>query len=463
MFAIPGILALIFFIYIRPQEILLDLQRLPLLYIFFALALFGFAVDLRLRVNKASLVPHLPWVIVLFLWGIVTLVAKQPDQAVHASIDFTISLILFFVISHSVHTFRAFQAIAGLLLALALTLAIIGIHQGTADYGCVMIDPRSTGDLSVGTPDGRSCRPLSDLDCYLQGEPEPGADYICERVGLFGATSVAGRVRYLGVLQDPNELALALCIGLPFAFAFASRRRSSAGTVLAVFSLLTVGVCVHYTQSRGGQLVLLSVLGVYAVWKWRWKAVAAMVIMAPVALILTGGSSGRVDAAASTEERYEAWMTGLQLFRESPIFGVGQGQFTQHHHLTAHNSYVLALSETGFIGFLLWAGILYMSFKTVLLAVIRYRDVEEARIAHAWGLAMLAAMAGLSVGIFFLSFSWHAIYWIYTGLVGAYYSAIRTHDPEFRVRMGLGDWMAVLGGTIGLFILLYGYLRMHGY
>jgi O-antigen ligase len=462
MFALPGILGLIFFIYVRPQEILLDLQRLPLFYIFFALALFGFAVDIRLRVNKASPVPQLLWTVLLFLWAILTLVIKSPEQALRGSLEFAVSITLFFVIAHSVHTFRALQMVTGLVLGVIITLALVGVHQGQAEYGCVLIDARESGDLSVGTPDGRSCRPLQDIDCYLRGEPEPGADYICERIGLFGTTSVAGRVRYRGVLQDPNELALALSIGVAFSFAFAGLRRGPGGAVLVGITMLSVMVCVYLTQSRGGQLVFLSVLGVYAIWRWRWKAVALAVMMAPPALILMGGGSERVDAAASTEERMEAWKTGFELFMSSPIFGVGQGQFVEHHYLTAHNSYVLALAETGVIGFLLWSAVLYVSVKTLLLAVMRYRGVEEARVALAWGLALLASVAGLCVGIFFLSFAWHHLFWIYMGLIGAYYSAIRTHDPDFRIRMGGMDWLAIMGIGTTVLMLLYFYLRLKG-
>lgn len=462
MFALPGILGLIFFIYVRPQEILLDLQRLPLFYIFFALALFGFAVDIRLRVNKASPVPALLWTVLLFVWAILTLVIKAPEHALRGSLEFAVSITLFFVIAHSVHTFRALQMVTGLLLGLVVILALVGVHQGQADYGCVLIDPRESGDLSVGTPDGRSCRPLQDIDCYLRGEPEPGADYICERIGLFGTTSVAGRVRYRGVLQDPNELALALSIGVAFSFAFAGLRRGPGGGLLVAVTMVAVMICVYLTQSRGGQLVFLSVLGVYAVWRWRWKAVAAAVMMAPVALVAMGGGSERVDAAASTEERMEAWKTGIDLFMSSPIFGVGQGQFVEHHYLTAHNSYVLALAETGVIGFLLWSAVLYVSVKTLVLAVMRYRGVEEARVALAWGLALLASVAGLSIGIFFLSFAWHHLFWIYMGLIGAYYSAIRTHDPDFRIRMGGLDWLAIAGIGMTVFVLLYGYLRLKG-
>jgi hypothetical protein len=475
MFALPGIVALIVLIFVRPQEIIPELQRLPLLYGCFGLAVLGLAVDLRLRVNKAQKTPQLPYAIALFLWAMVSLAINAPDQLIANAIEFGVAVTLYVVIAHSVHTFRALQIVAGVLLTLTVALALIGVHQGLSPYGCVLVDPDKTGDITQGVHDGRSCRETpggggEDLDCYLRGEPEPGADYICEHIGLLGTTSVAGRVRYRGVLQDPNELALVLGVGLSLAFAFAMRRgqetrRRGAAIALAVLTFGAVATCIQFTQSRGGQLVLLSVLLVHALWRWKWKAVAVLALLAPVALLMMGGDGdgGRVDAHASTEERYEAWATGIQLFRSSPIWGIGHEQFVEHHYLTAHNSYVLALAETGAVGLLLWGAVIYLSLKIPFTALRRYRGIPEARVAVTWSLTILASFAAFMVGIFFLSFSWHLVLWIYIGLSGALYSAIRTHDPDFRVPFGLGD-LAIVGGVgATLIAVLFTYLRARGY
>jgi len=465
MFALPGIVALIFTIYMRPQEIHPDLQRLPLLYMFFALAIFGLAVDLRLRVNKFSATPQLPYAILLFLWSAVATGLNAPDAVLRTQLEFAVPVTLYVVMAHSVHTFRALQIVTGTVLALTIMLGAVAAQQGVAPWGCVRVDPQRTGDITIGEPDGRSCRPLEDLDCYLRGEPEPGADYICEHVGLLGTTSVAGRVRYRGVLQDPNELALALGIGLPLAFAFAGRRRTGARVLMAIATFLLVAIAVHFTQSRGGQLVIAAVIGVYALYRWRWKAAIVVAVLSPIVLFLAmgGGDGGRVDAAASTEERYEAWATGIQMFRDSPLFGVGNGQFVRHHYLTAHNSYVLALAELGLVGMFLWGAVLYLTVKIPLVALIRYHGREEAAVARAWALGLLSALGGLLVGIFFLSFSWHLVFWAYVGLSGAFYSAVRTHDPDFSVKMTLRDWalLAVIAGT--LVFVLFTYLRLRGY
>ena len=466
MFALPGIVALIFTIYVRPQEIHPELQRLPLLYLFFAVAIFGLLVDLRLRVNKFSATPQLPYAILLFVWSAVATALNAPDAVLRTALEFAVPVTLYVVIAHSVHTFRAFQWVTGSILALTILLGVVGAQQGVAPWGCVRVDPERTGDITIGEPDGRPCRPLEDLDCYLRGEPEPGADYICEHVGMLGTTSVAGRARYRGVLQDPNELALALGIGLPLAFAFAGRRKNGWRALMAAGTFALVAVAVYFTQSRGGQLVIAGVLGVYALHRWRWKAAAVMAMVAPVALVaLLGGGSdgGRVDAAASTEERYEAWATGIQMFRDSPLFGVGHGQFVEHHYLTAHNSYILAIAELGLVGIFLWGAVLYLTVKIPLVALLRYNAREEARVARVWALGLLAALGGLLVGIFFLSFAWHLIFWAYVGLSGAFYSAVRTHDPTFSVRMTLRDWAIVAASSGTLVGLLFTYLRFRGY
>ena len=52
MFSLPGILGLVTFLFVRPQEVWTGLQVLPLIYLFFGLAVFGMVVDFRLRLVK---------------------------------------------------------------------------------------------------------------------------------------------------------------------------------------------------------------------------------------------------------------------------------------------------------------------------------------------------------------------------------------------------------------------------
>jgi hypothetical protein len=458
MFAIPGICALILFIYVRPQEIVTLLQRLPFLYLFFALAVFGLVIDLRLRVLKPVTTPQLPWALAFWVWSIVCIAVRHPEAAQVTAIEILITIILFGVIAHGVQTFRGVQLIAGVLLALVFFLAVVAIHQGFADWGCMAIDMSGPTDLSVGIPDGRPCARA--VDCLGPGA-EQGSEYLCERIGILGTTSIGdGRVRYRGVLQDPNELAIATSCALAFAFAFVARKRSRKRVAVLVLALAMVATTVVLTKSRGGQLVFLSVIGAYFVKRVGWRGIVLAGVMALPILLLGGRSGG--EAEESAELRLEAWKAGLDMLLSSPIFGVGTRMFGEHHDITAHNSYVLAAAETGFIGYFLWCVVIYLSVKIPIQGLRRYSRVPGAEVARDWAMALVAAFGGMLLGIFFLSMAYHYVLWIYIGMTGAYYSAVKAHDPEFKVTFGLKDAGLVLGVAISLLVFLRVYLMTKG-
>jgi hypothetical protein len=133
--------------------------------------------------------------------------------------------------------------------------------------------------------------------------------------------------------------------------------------------------------------------------------------------------------------------------------------------MTAHNSYLLTLAELGPPGMLLFGSIVYLSAKIPIEVLRRYprlargERAEGVRVARPWALALLAAFAGLAVGIFFLSFAYHYVLWIYLGLAGALYSAVRAHDPAFQVRFGLRDLAIVTAGCVAVIGVVYLYTR----
>jgi O-antigen ligase len=444
MLAIPGILLLIIFIYARPQEVLERLRIAPFLHIFLAVAIFGGVLDVHLRNVRIRSSPQFGWVLLFLVWSAFTVLVRAPRAAPRAILELCVCIALYASIAHAVQTFRSLQAIAAVVLAMVFLVCGVGVHQAYAPLGCVMIDGNQTGHMTGGNADGRPCDTAK--DCYM-GETEPGAEYACEHVGLFGTTSVGGgRVRYRGVLQDPNELALAGGAGLPLAFAFghAGRRRTLFRRVLEILAFALVLVCAVFTGSRGGQLVFLVVLATYFLRRFgRAGLVLGCVLGAP--LMLLGGRSGE-EASSSTMERIDCWAEALSMSRSHPLLGVGLGQFGEYNDLTAHNSYLLALSELGIPGMLLFTIIVYMSAKIPLAVLRQVTDSsapEGAAIARPWATALLAAFAGLGVGIYFLSFSYHYVLWIYIGLSGALYMAVRSHLPSFKVRFGWGDFALV--------------------
>jgi len=464
MLAIPGIIALVVFIYARPQEFFERLRVVPLLYVFFGLAAFGCLLDLRVGNTRLRATPQLPWVGLFFCWASLTVLIRAPRAAPEHILGLSICVALFLLIAHGVQSFRALHLVAGTVLGMVLFVCGVGAHQGFAPTGCVLIDESNPADTATGKPDGRPCD--TPRSCYF-GDAEPGADYLCEHIGLLGTTSVGrGRVRYRGVLQDPNELALAGGVGLPLAFAFGQgKKRTFRRSALSVLALALVLMCAVLTGSRGGQLVCLAVFATYFGKRAGLGGVLLGGVLA-MPLLLLGGRSGE-EAVSSTLERIECWAEAISIWRQHPGLGVGLGQFVEYHYMTAHNSYLLALAELGLPGMLLFIIILYLSAKIPIAVLQRISsaggEAENIRVgaplASAWAMALLAAFAGLAIGIFFLSFTYHYVLWIYLGLSGALYSAVRRHDPSFRVQLKQRDFALIGGIALSIIVFVFFYTR----
>ncbi len=435
------------------------MQAVPFLYLCFGLWLLGMVIDLRIGNVRWRKTPQLWLVIAFFVYASITAVVFGPSTAAKPLTTLAVCVALYFGIAHSVQSFRALAVVSGSVLAMVLFVCAVGTEQGFAPLGCVAIDESMPSDTASGKFDGRSCE--TSRTCY-EGDAEPDAEYMCERIGLFGTTSIGqGRVRYRGTLQDPNELALAGGAGLPLAFALGRRRRSLGHGFLVTLTLALVGFCAVLTASRGGQLVFLAVLAVFFVKRFGYGGLAVGGVLA-LPLLLLGGRGGE-EAASSTVERIDCWIEALSMWRSHPLTGVGLGRFNEYHYMTAHNSYLLTLAELGLPGMLLFTAILYTSAKIPIEVLRRFprpprgAPEDEALVARRWAMAYLAAFAGLAVGIFFLSFSYHYVLWIYLGLAGALYSAVRTHAPWFRVRLRGFDVgaIAAIDGAIIVFVYFY--------
>jgi O-antigen ligase len=128
-------------------------------------------------------------------------------------------------------------------------------------------------------------------------------------------------------------------------------------------------------------------------------------------------------------------------------------------HLSAHNSYLLAAAETGFPGFFFWSGIVWTSLKIPLTALKTPSLSDEIRaIAN----ALMVSFSGIAVGIFFLSFTYKQLLFVWFGLSGAFYGLMREADPSLRVKVGVKDCVGLALGNVGIIALLWAYTRAKG-
>lgn len=199
-----------------------------------------------------------------------------------------------------------------------------------------------------------------------------GIDQLARGIGWTGAELSQGtRITYLGFLNDPNDLSMALIMVLPMLL-YLARGRSLPWRLAWIAAAGTVLYAIYLTNSRGAILAVGAMLGLYGVLKY---GVVRSVIVMPILMlpILLFGPSRMSQMSAeedSAEGRIEAWYEGVQLLIMRPLFGVGKGQFADHHGLTAHNSFVLAFAELGLIGYFFWLSNIVITWLMVQRLVL---------------------------------------------------------------------------------------------
>lgn len=268
-----------------------------------------------------------------------------------------------------------------------------------------------------------------------------------------------GRIQYVGIFNDPNDLGLLFVATLPMA-CFLANRSHFIGKLLwyAGAALLLYGV--YLTNSRGALLAVLVVAGGY-VWYRRGLFTAAS--LGAVGLVVMQLLSSRMQELDAGEEsangRVEAWYEGLHMFLSNPVFGVGAGNFTEYNELTAHNSFVLVLAETGFVGYFLWLAFVGYSFW-MMLGVLRYEppvSTVETQSEKRMALTLLLSLCGLFAAAFFLSRSYMIVLYLIAAMVTGYYVGARQREPglpAFSLAEGWWRWVpASMGSITALYVL----------
>jgi hypothetical protein len=109
----------------------------------------------------------------------------------------------------------------------------------------------------------------------------------------------------------------------------------------------------------------------------------------------------------------------------------------------------------------LWSLLVYVSIKVpFLISSDPPPDLDPRFKPYAFALA--TSFAGILVGIFFLSFCYHAMLFIYFGLSGALYLAAKRSSPTFDVKIRPIEAGAVAGLDALLLAALFVYTRIMG-
>ena len=198
------------------------------------------------------------------------------------------------------------------------------------------------------------------LVCY-------GIYAVIYKVG-FGVT---GRAGAYGMYENHNDYTFIILQVLPFIYL---SLRTETGFLRRAFlsvSVVTCGVGVLLSLSRGGILALLLqgflIIAFAMTSPKRW-------LLVPVLLVIGAGAIGyqwakraenstTYTAEDAESSRYELWRAARKMFVDKPLLGVGSRRFaeysTSYEDLShdqrgknSHNTYLEILATTGLVGFI---------------------------------------------------------------------------------------------------------------
>jgi O-antigen ligase len=241
-------------------------------------------------------------------------------------------------------------------------------------------------------------------------------------VGIVSVLKGYSRPRLKGVLhgiyENPNDLAFAIVLMLPFCFAFLLRTRSAirkAGWAAAMLVLVTA---LFLTASRAGFIALVAT-GMMCMWHFAIKG-RRLHLLVIVAVILSGLSliEGRIlknrflaisggqevvdntSAYASFVQRRDLMVRSWRGMLQHPLFGIGTNNFVGYSGTwtEVHNAFLQIGVEGGVPALLLYILIFWRAFAN-LRRLNRIRDVDtETKLYYG---ALQSTLVGFMVGVSF--------------------------------------------------------------
>ncbi|MFA0038909.1 O-antigen ligase family protein [Vibrio sp. 10N.261.52.A1] len=248
-------------------------------------------------------------------------------------------------------------------------------------------------------------------------------------IGLVEGTRVTIGRDFGSMLGDPNDLALVLM----FPLAFTISQASTSGVplfkrIISGFVCVLLLAAIIATQSRGGLLGCIAVIGIFA-WKWVHSKLLLMPggAIAAVVLYLVAGISDRASGGAaevgideSAMGRIYAWEAAFKMALDNPLTGVGLNNFYSNYFFysaywdglnhAVHSTWFGVLAETGFIGLIIFVGLIVSLIKTsrATLARLKTAGSNVPPELNAVAYAVYAGLIGTIVSGTFLTqgFNW---------------------------------------------------------
>ncbi len=215
-------------------------------------------------------------------------------------------------------------------------------------------------------------------------------EYVCGR-----GEYMMGTWRMAGINTSnshPNAFAATVLYSLPMVYPLWCECRARWQRCALIGYVVLAVACILLTGSRTGFTGLVFLVGIAVLAsRHRLKIALVLALAAPIVwgilpedrqnryLTLVDSSYGPANAQASAEGRLRGWYSGVQMWRNYPLTGIGPGEFL-HESTTGEQAHVLygqLLGEMGTLGAMAFACVLLAFLANALATRRTVRETPE--------------------------------------------------------------------------------------
>ena len=424
-------------LFLRPSELVPELRPYPIYYFAIVACLF-FSVIRLIRFFMVDPVRRHPSVTLMFgmLGFAVISLTLNSDKPLDGISEMSKVMTYFVLFLSLVHTSGRLRAVTGVVAICLMTTSIVGILHFKDVISVQALEMKGELVQDPVTLDWHNLK----------------------------------RLRFTGMIQDPNEVAVLLTVMF---FLCGYQWRHRAYGIFRHLWTLPMGIflgAIGFTMSRGGLLALIVGTVVFAVYRYSSKRALVFSSFALVALfLLFAGRQTEISSSTTTGAgRIGLWSDWLDEFRQSPVIGVGPkfeaeevvvavDQAAEKH--CAHNSYLQGYADLGFFGGACFLGAFLFAFGTLHqygFGRTYILDPEAQRLLP----YLMASLAAYMTGMMTLMLNYLTSTMFVLALPLAYWGMTPCY-PSVRIgRLGVESLFRLALASVGYLAFIYVFVRL---
>ena len=219
-----------------------------------------------------------------------------------------------------------------------------------------------------------------------------------------------------GIYSNPNDLAFAIVLSMPFALAFMVTAKNALVKVFWLSGMLIMAVAIFETASRGG-FIDLVISSIFTLYFFGIKGKRPYLIVATffIGIVITAALGGKLydrfaaisgdtaterNAYGSFEDRKYLMLRAIDGIEHYPILGLGIKNFDTYSLIwhDVHMAYLQICVEGGIPVLILYVMFFYLGFKN--LKILRHTKNLDPDIVLFVG-ALQSSLVGFVVGALF--------------------------------------------------------------